>query len=411
MNDIAVIILSALIGEFVLLTAADILNLRALREELPEPFQGYYDPERYRRSQQYVRATTRFGWISASADLSLVLLFWFLHGFAVLDQWARGWNLGPVVTGLIYIGILIFAKAALAIPFRIYATFVIEERFGFNKTTWSTYVTDMVKTLILSVALGGCLLSAVLAFFEFAGASAWWYCWIVAAAFMLFIQYLAPAWIMPLFNKFEPLEGPLKEAIMGYARSIHFPLKNVMVMDGSRRSAKSNAFFAGFGSHKRIVLYDTLIDRHTVPGLVAVLAHEMGHYKKKHILLQLVVGIAHMGLMFFLLSVAMTHQGLFEAFFMKEKSIYAGMIFFGMLFSPIEFSIGVLMQILSRKNEYEADRFAVETTGEAKSMIDALKKLSVDNLSNLVPHRFYVLLHYSHPPVLDRIKAISSIRA
>jgi STE24 endopeptidase len=227
---------------------------------------------------------------------------------------------------------------------------------------------------------------------------------------MLVVQYIAPTWIMPLFNKFKPLEeGELKSAILSCAKSIQFPLKNVYTMDGSKRSRKSNAFFTGFGKNKRIVLFDTLIQQHTVPELVAVLAHEMGHYKKKHILQGMLLGILQTGLMFFLLSFMISHQGLFEAFYMNHISVYAGLIFFGMLFAPLDFFIGILMQIRSRSNEYQADRFAVAATRNPGAMIDALKKLSVHNLSNLLPHPFYVFLNYSHPPVLKRIEAIQKI--
>jgi len=212
---------------------------------------------------------------------------------------------------------------------------------------------------------------------------------------------------MPLFNKFEPLEdGELKTAIISYADAVNFPLKNVFVMDGSKRSGKSNAFFTGFGKNKRIALFDTLIAQHTVSELVAVLAHEIGHYKKKHILKSLIIGIVHTGVMFFLLSLFISYQGLFDAFYMDQQSVYAGLIFFGMLYSPIEFFLGIFLQMRSRKNEYEADRFAVETTKDSESMTNALKKLSAHNLSNLVPHPFYVFMNYSHPPVLERIKAI-----
>jgi len=408
MNVIAIIILVALLGEFVLHLTADMLNLRALREELPESFQGFYDADRYRQSQRYLRINTRFGWLCAVVNLVLVLMAWFLKGFPLLDQWVRNLHMGSIMNGLIYIGILVLAKAILQLPFSLYSTFVIEEHFGFNKTTWGTYALDLIKAALLSIVLGGILLSGVLAFFEYTGSNAWWYCWMGVTAFMLLVHYIAPAWILPLFNKFEALEdGELKDAIFNYARSIDFPLKNVMVMDGSRRSGKSNAFFTGFGSYKRIVLFDTLIERHSISELVAVLAHEMGHYKKKHILQQMLIGIAHTGIMFFLLSVFISHKGLFDAFFMQSASVYSGIIFFGMLYNPVEFFMGLLFQILSRKNEYEADKFAVETTGDPKPMADALKKLSVHNLSNLLPHRFYVFLNYSHPPVLDRIRAIS----
>lgn len=408
MNIIALIVLVTIVFDLILKGLADYLNLKMLRPDLPEPFQNVYNPEQYRKSQEYLRVNTRFGWIIATFNVVLILTFWFGKGFPWLDQWVRSWNFGPIASGLIYIGILALLKAILAIPFSIYDTFVIEERFGFNKTTWSTFVLDLFKGLVLAILLGTPLLAGVLAFFEYAGANGWWYCWIAVTLYMLVVQFIAPTWIMPLFNKFTPLEaGELRSAILSYARSIKFPLENVYVMDGSRRSSKSNAFFTGFGKHKRIALFDTLINQHSVKELVAVLAHEMGHFKKKHILLSIILGILQMGLMLFLLSVFISYQGLFDAFYMQHMSVYAGLIFFAMLYSPLDFFIGLLMQLVSRKNETEADRFAVKTTNDSQSMIDALKKLSAHNLTNLTPHPFYVFLNYSHPPVLERIEAIS----
>ena len=409
MNFIAIIILCTIGVDFILNLAAYGLNLKHLRSELPHAFEGVYKPERYRKSQQYLKVTTQFGWVTSTFNLCLILVFWFAGGFPLLDKWVRTFELGPVPSGLIYIGVLVLLKAALSLPFSVYATFVIEERFGFNKTTWQTYVMDLLKGLILALLLGTPLLAAILAFFQYAGPHAWWYCWIAVTLYMLVVQYIAPTWIMPLFNKFIPLEeGELKSAILTYAKGIDFPLENVYQMDGSRRSTKSNAFFTGFGKRKRIVLFDTLIQQHTVKELVAVLAHEMGHYKKKHIRQALIVGILQTGLMLFLLSHFIAYQGLFDAFYMPQQSVYAGLLFFAMLYAPIDFFVGILMQILSRKNETAADQFAAETTKDPASMVAALKKLSVDNLSNLTPHPFYVFLNYSHPPVLQRIQSLSS---
>jgi len=412
MNTIAIIIVVTIILDLILNGIADILNLKMLKTELPEAFSDVYDADRYKKSQEYLRVNTRFGWITSIFSIAVILVFWFGRGFPLLDQWVRAFEKGPVVTGLIYMGVLVSFKALISLPFDIYATFVIEERFGFNKTTWKTFILDRVKGLVLSLILGVPLLAGVLAFFEYSGSNAWWICWAVVTFVMLIIQFIAPRWIMPLFNKFDLIEdGELKNAIMDYAKSIKFSLKNVFVMDGSKRSSKSNAFFAGFGKNRRIVLFDTLIKEHSVSELIAVLAHEMGHYKKKHIFQAMVIGILQMGVMFFLLSLFISYQGLFDAFYMEQKSVYAGMIFFGMLYSPIDFFVGIFMQMFSRKNEYTADRFAVETTGKAKPMIDALKKLSANNLTNLVPHPFYVFLNYSHPPMLERIDAISKIKA
>ena len=409
MNFIAIIILVAIGVDFILNLLADGLNLKQLQSELPQTFQGVYDADRYRKSQQYLKVNTQFGWVTSAFSLSLILVFWFAKGFLLLDQWVRSFELGPVLTGLVYMGILLLSKAILSLPFGLYATFVIEERFGFNTTTWKIYVMDLIKGLALALLLGTPLLAAILMFFQYAGANAWWYCWIGITLYMLGVQYIAPTWIMPLFNKFTPLEdGELKSAILSYANSIDFPLENVYQMDGSRRSTKSNAFFTGFGKHKRIILFDTLIKQHSVKELVAVLAHEMGHYKKKHIHQSLILGILQTGLMLFLLSHFITYEGLFEAFYMPQQSVYAGMIFFAMLYAPIDFFVTIFLQILSRKNEIAADQFAAETTKDPRSMVAALKKLTVHNLSNLTPHPFYVFLNYSHPPVLKRIQMLAA---
>jgi len=407
MNTIALIILFTIIFDFALNGLADYLNLTMLRNDVPEAFRGVYDPDRYRKSQQYLKVNTRFGWITATFNVAVLLIFWFGKGFPLLDEWVQFFNYGPVISGLIYMAVLMLFKAFLSLPFSLYHTFVIEGRFGFNQTTWSTFMMDLVKGLFLAILLGTPLLAGVLAFFEYAGTSAWWYCWIAVTIYMLGVQFIAPTWIMPLFNKFTPLEaGELKSAILSYADSIKFPIENVFVMDGSKRSSKSNAFFTGFGKHRRIVLFDTLIKQHTTGELLAVLAHEMGHYKKKHILRNMVLSILQMGIMLYLLSIFISYQGLFDAFYMHQKSVYAGLIFFAMLYSPLDFFIGIFMQMLSRRNETAADQFSAETTHDPQSMVEALKKLSVHNLSNLLPHPLYVFLNYSHPPVLQRIRTL-----
>jgi STE24 endopeptidase len=410
MNLYGIIILTALLADYILGIISNTMNLSAMSGELPEEFEGFYNSADYVKSQDYTRATTKFGLFTSTFDLCLILLFWFAGGFQYFDGIIRGWQLHPVLAGLAYIGILLFVKMLLGIPFSIYLTFVIEERFGFNKTTRGTFIADLLKGLALTVVLGGPFLAGMLAFFQYAGEYAWVYCWIVATAYTLIIQFIAPAWILPIFNKFSPLgDGELKERIMEYARKVKYSLAGVYVIDGSRRSSKSNAYFTGFGKNKRIALFDTLVEKHTVPELVAVLAHEIGHYKKKHILQGMIISILHTGAMFFLLSVFLSHEGLFRAFYMENSSIYAGFIFFGMLFTPIELVLSVFMSILSRHNEFQADRFSAETFGEPDAMIHALKKLSVHNLSNLRPHSFFVFLNYSHPPVLKRIEAIRNL--
>ncbi len=378
---------------------------------MPIALEGIYKAKDYRKSQEYIRATTRFGLVGSCFTLFLLLAFWFSGGFNWFDQVVRVWNFIPLVSGLLYIGILVFAYSLLTLPFSIYGTFVIEEHFGFNRTTPRTFFLDRLKGLGFALLLGGTLLAGILTLFQYAGPYAWLYCWAAVVMFSLAIQYIAPTWIMPLFNKFTPMEsGELKEDILGYARSVNFPIKNVFVLDGSKRSSKSNAFFTGFGRNKRVALFDTLIAQHAVPEIVAVLAHEIGHYKKKHILQGTIIGILHTGVVFFLLSLFLGSSDLYLAFYMRQESIYAGLLFFGLLYTPIELVLSVVMQMLSRKNEYEADRFAAETIDNPRSLVNALKKLSATNLSNLTPHPFYVFLNYSHPPLLQRVQAIQGIK-
>jgi len=407
---ITTIILTTLIGSYLIDTIADFLNLENLNHPLPKEFNNHYKPEKYIESQTYLKVNTKFGFITSSIDLIIMLLFWFSGGFQFIDAFVRSFNFGSIVSGLFFTGILLFLKLAISLPFSIYSTFVIEEKFGFNKTTPKLFLADLIKSIVLSAALGGILLSFILGFLEFGGRFAWIYCWAASAVFLLIVHYIVPTWIMPLFNKFTPLEdGPLKKAILKYAKSIDFSLSNIFVMDGSKRSSKSNAFFTGFGKNKRIVLFDTLIKEQTIEELVSILAHEMGHFKKKHIIKRLALGIFQMGFIFYLISIFISNEDLFHAFFMEEISIYAGLIFFSMLYSPIDLFISILFQISSRKDEYEADQFAAETIKDNKPLINALKKLSAHNLSNLTPHPFYVFLNYSHPPVLERINTLNSL--
>lgn len=407
MNAIAIIILAALLVDYVLEVTGSLLNLRALKLEPPYSLQDIYEPEEYRRSQQYTRARTRFGLITSTFSLIVLLAFWFAGGFNWFDQVVRAWGFVPLVNGLLFIAILLIAQQVISLPFDVYSTFVIEERFGFNKTTVRTYISDLLKGLALTLVLGGLLLAAVLALFQYVGTLAWLYCWAAVTLFSLVMQYISPNLIMPLFNKFTPLEdGELKESILTYARSVDFPVKNISVMDGSRRSSKTNAFFTGFGRNKKIALFDTLIAKHTVPEMVAVLAHEIGHYKKKHILQGTLLSIVHNGILFFLLSLFLNSSVLFEAFYMEQQSIYAAMLFFGLLYTPVELVLSIGLQAFSRRHEYQADRFAAETTGSPQYLADALKKLSATNLSNLTPHPFYVFLNYSHPALLQRLQTI-----
>jgi STE24 endopeptidase len=407
MNFFLIIILAILVGDYLLNLIVDTLNMRHLSTDLPEAFVGYYDRDKYRKSQEYLKETTRFGFVFNSIATPLTIAFILLGGFNTVDHFARSFHLGSIPTGLIFTAVLMLLFQMVSIPFSIYSTFVIEERYGFNKTTPRTFALDILKTWILAAVIGGVLFSGVLWFFEKAGPWAWVWCWMALTLFQILLLFVAPVVIMPIFNKFVPLpEDELRAAIEAYAKTQNFKLKGVFAMDGSKRSTKSNAFFTGFGRFRRIVLFDTLIQKHTRDELVSVLAHEMGHYKKRHILTSMAISIITTGLMFFILSLFINNRELFAAFRMDHISIYASLIFFGFLYSPIEMVLSIFGNMLSRRHEYEADAFAVDTYQKPQSMISALKKLSVDTLSNLTPHPLKVFLSYSHPPVLDRIEAI-----
>ena len=383
------------------------LNLRAIGSTLPKEFAGVYDAGEYRRSQEYTRTRTRFGLAASLFDLAVLLGFWLAGGFGWLDGVVRSLGLGPVWTGLIFLLILAVAKGLLDLPFQVYGVFVIEENYGFNRTSPRTFVLDLLKGLAVAVVLGVPLLIGFLALFEYGGDLAWIYAWVAAIAFSFIMQILAPTLIMPLFNKFTPLEdGDLKDEILAYAERVRFPLKGVFSIDASRRTSKGNAFFTGFGRSKRIALFDTLIQRHPVGEVVAVLAHEVGHYKKRHVLMGTIVSALETGLFLGLFALLLEENGLFEAFGVESPSVYAGVIFVAILLMPLQLVLSVGAAALSRRHEREADSFAASTSGRGDLLASGLKRLSKDSLSNLTPHPLYVFLNYSHPPLLERVRAL-----
>ncbi len=411
MNVYGLVILFALLFTYAVNLIADLLNLGALSRDLPGEFQGVYDAEKYRRSQEYSGTRLKFGIVFSSYELLKILLFWHFGGFNFLDEWVRGFGWMDIPAGLFYVGVLLAANELSNLPFEIYSTFVIEQHFGFNKTSPSTFFFDRLKTYALTALFGGLALAAVFYFLSWAGEASWLWVWGVGTLFLLLIQFIAPTWIMPLFNKFTPLgEGELKSAIMDYAKSVGFPLKGIFVIDGSRRSTKTNAFFTGFGENKRIALFDTLIAKHSITEMVAILAHEIGHYKMRHIYKSIFLTVAQLGLLSYLLGIFIHEPGLFAAFGMAHLSAYAGIIFFSMLYTPISFFIAILLQMYSRHNEFEADRYSVSTYNQPEALARALKTLSVSNLSNLTPHPLYAFLKYTHPPVMERLKAISDLQ-
>jgi STE24 endopeptidase len=407
MNAFLFAILAILVGHYLLHVVEEMLNIRHMSPVLPPEFTGVYDAERYRLAQSYLRDTTRFDLVAATVFMPLTAGFILVGGFNMVDQWARGFGHGPIVTGLVFAASVGLVSFLIHIPFSAYRTFVIEERYGFNRTTVRTFLLDLLKAVILGALIGGAVLAAVLWFFAWAGRLAWLYCWGAVSVFELFLAFVAPVVIMPLFNKFTPLEeGDLRRSIEDYAQAQRFRMKGVFKMDGSRRSTKTNAFFTGFGKYRRIVLFDTLIAKHTVNELTAVLAHEMGHYKLKHVLKHVVLALLTNGIMFYLLSLLIESRGLSRALGMSDYALYSNLVFFLFLYAPLATALGVVMNAISRRHEYAADAYAAVTSGKPDAMIDALKKLSRDNLSNLTPHPLKVFLSYTHPPVLDRVRAL-----
>ena len=408
MNVLRILIVVALVAHYVVELTASLLNLRSLGPEPPPEFRGAVDEVTYRRTGEYTRARTTLGIAHDTAGLIALFGFWWLGGFEWLDRVSRGIGVGPIVTGLIYLGALALASWVLRLPFRLFGTFVLEARFGFNRMSGRTFWADIAKGLVLSTVLGALLLAGVLTLFQRAGDGAWIWCWVMTAGVTVAMQFVAPVWILPMFNRFQPLEdGELREAILGYARSVAFPLESISVMDGSRRTTKGNAFLTGFGRHKRIALFDTLVGRQSVDELIAIVAHEIGHYKQRHLQRGLGIALLHMGVVFWLVSVVLDYQALYGAFFVTTSSTYVGLVLFGVLFGPLELPLGILANVVSRRYEYQADAFAARTTKGPDALVSALKKLSADHLAHLTPHPFSVWLHDSHPPLRDRIAALA----
>lgn len=384
----------------------DYLNLKAFRSELPPEVADFYDREKYTRSLEYHRESARFGFLaSAFSFLISAGMLWF-GGFGALDWFARTIFTNEIPVTLLFFAILMVGSDLLSLPFQWYSTFVIEAKYGFNKTTVKTFITDKLKGYLLGAVVGGVLVSALIYLIQYIGPAFWIWFSLIASLFVLLINMFYTSLIVPLFNKLTPLEnGPLREQIQVFSQKVDFPLDNIFVIDGSRRSSKANAFFSGIGRKKRIVLYDTLINNHTTEELVAVLAHEVGHYKKKHIIQGLVLSIIQIVFTLFILSRMVFSEDLSLALGGTALSIGLNLVAFGILFSPVSGITGLLMNVISRKNEFEADAYA-GTTYNAAALSNALKKLSVDNLSNLYPHPLYVFFHYSHPPLLTRLKAL-----
>ena len=382
------------------------LNDKNSSETLPEELKGIYDEEKYAQQRAYDKVKDRFSIISSSFSFMLILLMLFFEGFAFVDDLAKTITENVILLPLVFFAILIVASDVLTIPFSLYRIFVIEEKFGFNRTTIKTYALDKLKGILVGVLLGGGLMTLFIWFYNYSGNLFWLWTWGAFAIFMVLITMFYASVIVPLFNKLTPLEdGDLKEEITQYCKKVDFKLDNLFIMDGSKRSSKANAFFSGLGAKKRIVLYDTLANEYTKEEITAVLAHEIGHYKKKHTLTAIIVSILQMGVMLFILSLVINRPEFSLALGVQEKSFHISILVFSLLYSPLSLAIGVTMNIISRKNEYEADNYA-KTTYSAEPLVRSLKKLSVDSLSNLTPHPYYIFINYSHPTLLQRIKTL-----
>lgn len=407
MNIYFIIIIGIIIFEYVLSFIIRTLNIRSLDPNLPQEFSDTFDEDKYKKSQLYAKANSSFDGITSTYSLLLGLIFIFSGFYNTIDIYARSFEFNNILTGLSFFLILTLISDLLSMPFSLYRTFVIEEKFGFNKTTISTYFTDKAKQYLLMIIIGGPVLGAILYFFENTGELGWLYVWLFITFFSIIMQPIFNNFIAPMFNKFTPLEdGPLKEKITEYLNKVNFPVKKLEVVDGSKRSAHSNAYFSGFGKSKRIALFDTLVDQLDDNEILAVIAHEVGHYKLKHIHSGIILSSIQTGIMFFILSFFIMNESLFSVFYMDNLSIYASLLFFSMLYSPISMITGIVFMIISRKNEFSADAYSSKTANLPESLISGLKKMSKENLSNLTPHWLNVFLNYSHPPVIDRINAL-----
>lgn len=398
------IIIAIIVINFIVDKILDTLNAKHFNDTLPEELKEVYDTEEYKKSQNYKATKYRFGLITSTFSFILTLGFLWFDGFEFVDNIARSYSDSPILIALIFFGIIMISSDILTTPFSYYSTFVIEEKFGFNKTSKKTFVLDKIKGWLMMAIIGGGILALIIWFYQITGTHFWLYAWGVVAVFTLFMNMFYSKLIVPLFNKQTPLEeGNLRDKISAYAKTVGFKLDKIFVIDGSKRSTKANAYFSGFGSEKRVTLYDTLINDLDDEEIVAVLAHEVGHYKKKHIIFNLFASILLTGFTLFILSLFISEPVLSQALGVEIPSFHIGLIAFGLLYAPISEITGLIMNVFSRKFEYQADDYA-KNTYKDEPLITSLKKLSKNSLSNLTPHPAYVFMHYSHPTLLERIR-------
>lgn len=406
----ATIILYAIIAfillEFIVTKAIDLLNLKTWDKPIPVELVDLYNAEKFAKARQYAKANAKLKTVSGFVSLIVIVAFLWVKGFAWIDSISASISANIVVQALVFFGIIGGANFLIQLPFSLYSTFVIEQQFGFNKTTWATFFADTFKTILLSIIIGGGIIALLAYLHQWLGNGFWIAGWIIVSVFMVLLAAFYTSVLLPVFNKLSPLgAGDLRSAIERYAAKVNFPLTNIFVIDGSKRSSKANAFFSGLGNQKNIVLYDTLINDLSQEEITAVLAHEVGHYKKKHVQKSMVLSVAQIGVMFFVFGWLSTSPLMAEVLGAAKNNFHLSLITFSLLFSPVSLLTGILMHIYSRKNEYEADAYAKETFA-AEPLISALKKLTVNNLGNPQPHPAFIFLHYSHPTLLQRMKAM-----
>ena len=403
------ILITILLIKFVIDSVLNHLNAKHFNDTLPNDISDVYEINEYQQSQSYKKTNHNFSKITSLFSLITTLLFFFFNGFSIVDEIARGFSNNIIIITLIFFGIIIVGSDIISIPFSLYKTFIIEEKFGFNKVTKKIFFLDKIKGLLMTIILGGSILSIITWFYEFTGNYFWIYSWLLISAFSIFLNMFYSKLIVPLFNKQTILEeGDLKNDIIKYVNSVGFKAQDIYVLNGSKRSTKANAYFSGFGNQKRITLYDTLINDLENDEIVAVLAHEVGHYKRKHILYNLTLSIILTGFALFVLSLFIKTPVLSLALGVSLPSFHIGLIAFGILYSPVSQILGIFMNYMSRKFEYQADNYA-KNTFSASPLISSLKKLSKNSLSNLTPHYLYVFFHFSHPTLLERIKNLKKI--
>ena len=413
-NFMTVVIMIGLFALWKLELAATLLNLRAFPTRVPEALASLMNQEKLERARDYHQVNARLDITRDTVSLGILLAFWVLGGFEWLDGLARSLAPGTLTAGLLFLVFLVVAQTVISLPFAWIETFHIEEKFGFNRSTPATFWGDRIKGLLLAAVLGLPLAAAIL--WIFANVThAWLWAWLLVTAYQFFVTYIAPTWIMPLFNKFTPMpDGPLKDDIEKLGRECGFPLAGVYMIDGSRRSSKANAFFTGFGKNKKIALFDTLIDKSSRPELLGILAHEIGHFRCGHIRQRLAVGVVQTAVIFYLLGLAIAPDGvfsrlLFDAFGVNEISPHVGLVLFAILLEPVGKVLGALANAWSRRHEFEADAYAAKVTGDSAPLAEALRKLTADHLSHPTPSRLRVILDYSHPPLLRRLEALEAI--